>query len=96
MGVEISMEIFFLLLILQVGRAGVEGVSNLNICGEVAGDVLAAGGGVGKGGVGQGLTVRPQGLAVRAAEPVNVGLSPDQHISYHSPPPPSTSSTLLR
>jgi hypothetical protein len=46
----------------------------LDISGEVAGDVLPAGGGVGEGGVGEWLTVGSQGLPIRTAEPVDVRL----------------------
>ena len=42
--------------------------------GELAHDVLPAGGGVGEGGVGQGDAVRPNSLSLGALEPLDVGL----------------------
>ena len=42
--------------------------------GELAHDVLPAGGGVGEGGMGQGDAVRPDGLSLGALETLDVGL----------------------
>ena len=52
-----------------------QNAAHLDICGEVAGDVLSARGWVGEGGVRQGLTIRTQGLTIGTAEPVNIRLN---------------------